>query len=383
MEAPPIAEPSPAPRTEEQAREYESTHNKLFLLRILLTLAALAVYLFTGASAHLAEGLRSRFGDLWPVVNGLYILITVFGFAALMFPVSLFGDFVIEHRYGLSRESLETWFLDFLKGLGLELLLATVFFEVIYAFLRWTPAFWWVWATGFYVLFAVVLTSIAPVVIMPLFHKFEPLENPSLTEAVKAFVEKAGLKVVGVFRWGLEEKTATANAALAGLGRTRRIILGDTMLSGYTQDEIIAVLAHEVGHYKHRDLARLMAAGTALAAAGFYLLHLVLQKLVAVFHFRGVDDIGSFPLFIFCLFIFSLLTMPLSNGYSRRREFLADVYAVHAVGSAAPLVGALEKLAAQNLADKNPPPWIEFLLHSHPSIRRRRLRAEAAEKKAR
>ena len=377
----PSTPPAPAGTDEEgRAREYEATHNRLFLIRIVLTVVALAVYLFSGASGHLAAGLRSRFGNLWPVVNGLYTMITVFGFSAVMFPLSLYGDYTVEHRYGLLKQSLESWSWDYLKSLVLEIILATVFFEVVYALLWWTPDHWWLWATGAYVLFVVVLTSIAPVVIMPLFHTFEPLDNPELTEAVKEFVQKAGLNVLGVFRWGLEEKTQTANAALAGIGKTRRIILGDTMLSGYSKEEILAVLAHEVGHYRNRDIVRLIVAGAALASVGFYIAHISLRVLVRYFGFEGAADIASFPVFVFCLFVFSLITMPVGNAYSRRREWAADEYAVRSMGSAGPLVTALEKLAAQNLADKNPAPWIEFLLHSHPSIGRRVRRAQEIEK---
>lgn len=379
MDAPTSTGLAPGPSAQERARRYEAAHNRLFLARIALTVAALAAYQFTGASAQLAEGLRSRFGQAWILVNALYTLTTAFGFEALMFPLSLYGDWVLEHRYGLSKQGLDGWFLDYLKALVIELLLATAFFGVVYGFLRYAPGLWWAWATLFYVLFAVVLTAIAPVVIMPLFHKFEPLENPALAEAVRGFAEKAGLKIIGVFRWGLDEKTTTANAALTGLGRTRRIILGDTMLSRYTQDEIIAVLAHEIGHAKHRDLARHIVTGTVLAAAGFYAAHLFLRALVARFGFAGPADIGAFPLFVFCLFVFSLITMPLANAYSRRREFAADAYAVGAVGSASALVSALEKLADQNLADKEPPLWIELLLHSHPSMTRRIRRARAVE----
>ena len=380
MSASDTSESPPGPSSQAVAREYESAHNRLFVVRIVVTLAALVAYQLSGGSAQLASGLRQRFGGAWLIVNGLYTLITVFGFSAFMFPLSLYSDYALEHRYGLSRQGLGSWFLDFLKGLALELVLATVFFEVIYALLRWSPGLWWAWASLFYILFAVVLTSIAPVVIMPLFHKFEPLDNPSLTDAVKAFVQNAGLRVVGVYRWGLEEKTTTANAALAGLGRTRRIILGDTMLKGYSQEEIIAVLAHEVGHHKHGDLFRLIASGAVLAVAGFYLAHLALHALVTRFGYAGPADIGSFPLFILCLFAFSLITMPVSNAYSRRREFAADCYAVRATGGAAALTGALEKLAAQNLADREPARWIEFLLHSHPSIARRVRRAQDAER---
>ena len=376
-------EPAPDPTPGDRAREYELIHNRLFLVRIILTVVVLAVYLFSGASVYLADGLRNRFGAMWPVVNGLYTVITVFGFAAVMFPLSLYSEHVIERRYGMSNQEMEGWFVDYLKSLAIEMLVATVFFEVIYAFLRYAPGLWWAWATVFYVLFVVVLTTVAPVIIMPLFHKFQPIDNAPLTDAVKSFVEKAGLKVVGVFQWGLEEKTNAGNAALTGLGKTRRIILGDTMLKDYTQDEIVAVLAHEVGHYKNHDMMRLIVAGSLLAAAGFYLAHLFLQRLVAMFGFAGPDDIGSFPIFVFCLLVFSLVTMPISNAYSRRREYAADAYAVGTMGSAGALVRALEKLAAQNLADKNPAAWIEFLLHSHPSISRRVRRAREIDSSAR
>ncbi len=375
MADPNTSEPALNPNPEERAREYELIHNRLFVVRILLTVIILSAYLFSGASVYLADGLRTRFGAIWPLVNAFYTLITVFGFAAVMFPLSLYGEHVIEHRYGMSNQDLEGWFVDYLKSLAIELGVATVFFGVIYAFLRYAPNLWWIWATAFYVLFVVVLAAVAPVVIMPLFHKFEPIENPALADAVKSFVEKAGLRVVGVFQWGLEEKTNAGNAALTGLGNTRRIILGDTIIKDYSQDEIIAVLAHEIGHYKHRDMARLIAAGSLLAAGGFYLARLFLQRLVAMFGFAGPDDIGSFPIFVFCLLVFSLVTMPVSNAYSRRREYAADAYAVASLGSSGALVSALEKLAAQNLADREPPAWIEFLLHSHPSISRRVRRA--------
>jgi len=366
----------PAAR-QQQAREYETLQTKLLAVRLLITVLALAAYQFSGASARLAAGLTSWFGSLWPLVNGVYLLVTIFGFAAVSFPLALFEDHVLEHRYGLSRQTLGEWLWDYAKSLALELLLGLVFFEVLYALLRWAPQGWWAFGTAFYILFAVVLTTIAPVVIMPLFHKFEPLPNAELVALVTQFVQRAGLRVIGVYRWGLAEKTATANAALAGLGRTRRIILGDTLLHGYTPDEILAVLAHEVGHYRHRDLLRQLTVGTGLATLGFYIAHRLLHALAAAAGFASVADIGSFPLFVFSLFVFSLIALPFTNTYSRRREYAADAYAVAALGTAAPLVSAFEKLAAQNLDDKHPPAWVEFLLHSHPAIARRMARAQA------
>jgi len=361
----------------QQARDYEAIHNRLFAARIGITVVLLVWFLFSGASLDLAEGLRSRFPDQWWLVNAVYVLVTLFAYSAALFPLSFYSGHWLEHRYGLSNQSLSSWAGDYFKELVLELVLTVAFLSVVYALLRAFPSTWWIWTTGVYIVLAVMLSAIWPVWIMPMFNTFEPLEDSELTQAVKAFAEQSGLTVLGVFKWGLEEKTETANAALAGLGRTRRIILADTMLDRYGKDEIIAVLAHEIGHFKNKDMMRMMMVGSLLAAIGFYMAHRVLLAASSALGFDGVADIAAFPVFMFALFLFSLFTMPLSNAYSRSREFAADEYAVRATGSADPLVRALTKLADQNLADVDPSPWIEWLLHSHPSIGRRVARARA------
>jgi STE24 endopeptidase len=360
-----------------EAREYERIHNWLFLIRILLTTGLLALYLFSGASRLLAEGLAAMFGpDRFWLINGAYILVSVFAYTALIFPLTCYNEYVLEHHYGLSNQTFRGWLTDFFKSTLIDLLLCLIFFECIYALLHWAPQLWWVYATVFYVLFAVVLTTLAPVVIMPLFNRFEPLENEALTDRIARMMEAEGIHVIGVYKWGLQEKTNTANAAFTGLGRTKRIILSDTLLDGYSEEEILAVLAHETGHYRNKDLIRLLAGGTLLAAAGFAAAHAVLTYLVQLLGFSGIDDIAAMPVFLFCMLIFSLFSMPLSNAYSRRREYAADAYAVQTAGTPDPLVRALEKLADQNLADKEPHPLIELLMHSHPSLSRRIRRAQ-------
>lgn len=366
------------PETEREvmAKEYDAIHNRLFIIQIIMVAALLAAFLFSGASAMLANGLAARFGDnLWYATNAVYTAITVFGFAACMFLLSYYSDHVLERHYELSNETFGEWFSDFLKSLLIDIALATVLFSVVYALLRWIPEWWWLCATLFYILFGVVLSTLMPVVIMPMFHKFEPLEEGDLTQAVHEMMEEAGIKVVGVFKWGLEAKTNTANAAFTGIGRTRRIILGDTLLSGYSQEEILAILAHEVGHYKNRDVVRLMFTGSVLALIGFYISHLCLTQLSGLLGFSSIYDIGTAPLFIFSLFVFSLISMPFANMHSRHREFAADAYAIDKMGSPDALVSAFEKLADQNLSNKEPAAWIEFLMHSHPSIARRIERA--------
>lgn len=357
------------------AKEYDAINNRLFVIQILVLTVLLAVYQFTGASVALADGLASRFGDgLWAVTNAVYVAISVFGFAAFMMPFSYYSGYVLEHHYELSNETFGDWVGDFFKSLVIDIIIATVLFSVIYALLRWIPEWWWLAAAVFYILFSVVISTIAPVVIMPLFHKFEPLEEGELTEAVRKMMDDAGIKVVGVFKWGLEEKTTTANAAFAGFGKTKRIILGDTLLTGYTKEEILAILAHEVGHYKNKDTWRLMATGSLLALVGFFVAN---HCLIWMTGFLGLEifDVAAAPAFIFSLFVFSLISMPFSNMHSRRREFAADAHAVKTMGSSDALISAFEKLADQNLSNKEPAAWVEFLLHSHPSMARRIERA--------
>ena len=358
------------------AKEYDALHNRLFLIQILVLGTLLAAYQFSGASAALAHGLSGRFGDgIWYVTNAIYTAVSVFGFAAFMMPFSYYSGYVLEHHYELSNETFGDWLADFLKSLAIDLLLATFLFSVIYALLRLIPGWWWVAAAVFYILFAVVMSTIAPVVIMPLFHKFEPLEEGDLTAAVRTMMDEAGIKVVGVFKWGLEEKTSTANAAFAGFGKTKRIILGDTLLSGYSQEEILAILAHEIGHYKNKDSLRLMVTSSVLALLGFFVAHHCLVWLTTFFELGAIFNIAAAPAFLFSLFIFSLVSMPVANMHSRRREFAADAYAIAKMGSPDSLVSAFEKLAEQNLSNKEPTAWVEFLLHSHPSMARRIERA--------
>ncbi|NNJ69965.1 MAG: M48 family metalloprotease, partial [Kiritimatiellales bacterium] len=250
------------------AKQYDAIHNRLFLLQIVLLGFLLAAYQFSGASAALSNGLTARFGeDLWYVSNAVYTLISVFGFAAFMTPFSFYSGFVLEHYFELSNETLGDWLFDFIKSLCIDLLLATVLFSVIYALLRLMTEWWWLAAAVFYILFAVLISTLAPVIILPLFHKFEPLDDGELAEAVKKMMDDAGIKVIGIFKWGLQEKTRTANAAFTGFGRTKRIVLGDTLLTNYTQEEILAILAHEVGHYKNLDTFRLMFTSSVLALA--------------------------------------------------------------------------------------------------------------------
>jgi STE24 endopeptidase len=204
-----------------------------------------------------------------------------------------------------------------------------------------------------------------------MFYKLQPLENESLKQRLVALAQRVGAKVLGVYRMGMSEKTKKANAAFAGLGATKRIILGDTLLDGFAEDEIEVVMAHEMAHYKHGDVSKMIAWSTATTAVGFWICDLGFRVGLHRLGFNDRADLGAFPLLAICLFGFGLVVMPVNNAFSRWREWKADATALELTRNRDGFIRAMRKLADQNLADLAPHPAIEFLMHDHPSLARR------------
>ena len=245
--------------------------------------------------------------------------------------------------------------------------------EIVYLLLRAAPETWWLWAAGFMLLFNVILMNLYPLLIAPIFNKYVPLgeEHADLAERLLKLAERANTRVRGVFKFDMSRRTKAANAGLTGLGSSRRIVLGDTLLEEFEPDEIETVLAHELAHHVHKDIPIGMLVSTAITLVGFYLASLGLQWGVSYFGFESAADIAALPLFAIVLGVYGLVTMPLGNAYSRWRERRADQYALEATGKGEAYASALTRLANQNLADADPEPWVEFLLHSHPAISKR------------
>jgi len=246
----------------------------------------------------------------------------------------------------------------------------------VYFLLRLVGAWWWAAVGGFFLLFGVVLSALFPVLILPIFYKLQPLENELLVKKLSDLARRVGAKVLGVYRMGMSEKTKKANAAFAGLGATKRIILGDTLLNHFAEDEIEVVMAHEMAHYRHGDLWRMIAWSTVTTFVGLWIADMVVRQALPHFGFERVSDLAAFPLLALCLFGFSLVVMPLNNAFSRWRERLADTEALELTRNPDGFIRAMRKLAEQNLADLAPHPVIEFLLHDHPSLARRITLAE-------
>ena len=216
-----------------------------------------------------------------------------------------------------------------------------------------------------------LLSNLAPVLIFPLFYNYKPLADEELVTRLTNLAEQAGTRVKGVYVFDMSSKTVAANAALMGLGNTRRIVLGDTLTENFSADEIETVLAHELGHHVHKDLITGIIVQTLITLVGFWLADKVMQWGIAAFGYAGLTDPATLPLLIVALAVFGLVTMPLGNAWSRWREVKADEYALRMTGNPDAFISAMTRLANQNLAETEPPAWVEFLLHSHPSIGKR------------
>lgn len=292
-------------------------------------------------------------------------------------PLRFYQTFVLERRYGLSAAPVRVWVGDHIKGLAVSMALALVAAEFVYlSLVRW-PRWWWVATAAAGALAVVVLSRLTPVVLLPVFYRFKPLDRESLRSRIESLSERAGVPLLGIYEWGLGDKTRRANAALVGTGRSRRILLSDTLLAHYTDDEIEVILAHELGHHAHRDIRNGLVLESLLialaCAAGAGALHVLWRPL----HLDGPADVAGLPVLLLTAGVVSLLTTPIFNAWSRRNEHRADRFALALTERPDAFVSAMRRLAAQNLAEERPSAATLWLFHTHPPFDERIQAARA------
>lgn len=360
------------PQRQREAKAYSRISRRLMVVDLALGGVYALAWLIFGWSAGARAWLSGFIPQAWLLVlayaavfGGIYFLIDL--------PLSYYSDFVLPHRFGQSTQALRGWIVDQVKGLAISGALGAALLEIIYAVLRAYPDTWWIWAAAIMLLISVVLANLAPVLLMPVFNKFIPLgpEHQALIDRLTGLFERAGTRVKGVYQFDMSRRTKSANAALTGLGNTRRIILGDTLLNEFTLDEIETVMAHELGHHVNRDIPILMAAQTVLTVVGLWLAALGLAWGAAQFGLDGPADIAALPVLMLVLGLYELITMPLTNALSRWRERMADAYALRATRNPRAFASAMTRLANQNLSEIDPEPWVEALLYSHPALEKR------------
>ncbi len=358
----------------DRSRCYARWRYAFALLSLALGFSYLFVMLKWGTFRlnRFAEGLfEGRYSIIALYSFVFFLLYNLFGL-----PISFFEGFWLERRFGLSDQPLARWLWTYTKKIFLSLLLLLILTQVIYLAIDRFGSNWWICASITWFAVTVVLGRIFPQLILPLFYKKTPVDDPELLERFRILAEGTGLTIHRIYRIDLSKSTRKANAALAGWGSTRQVLLADTLLEKFTPDEISVVFAHELAHYAKGHIPKMLFAGALVATCGFLAASKVLIRLSSGLGFSGPSDIAAFPLLCLILTITGLVMLPLQNFLSRQFERSSDLYALRRSNNPTAFKSAFLKLAMLNLSEVKPNRLIEFLFHSHPSIARRIRMAE-------
>ena len=366
---------------EDRATRYHRLKRRALLLSLAWSGILFTALLVTGGSLQLretAERIAAALGRSSPaVVVVLYVAGLILLHEAGGFILALYSSFIVEHRYGLSNERFTAWLWDQAKALSLGLVLGAAAASVIYVFIRWSPGRWWLPAGAVFSLIIVGLANVAPVLLLPLFYRVKPLDREALRTRLMALAERSGARVLGAYEWGLADKTKKANAALAGLGGTRRILVSDTMLAGYSDEEIEIVLAHELAHHVHGDIWKGIIFESGLVFVGFFLAARMLDASVGPLGLEGLADPAGLPLLLLAAGAVSVVMLPATFALSRTFERSADRFALELTRNPGAFVSTMRRLAAQNLAEERPSRVIQWLFYSHPPVAERIAAAQA------
>ena len=363
-----------------EAHRYNRIRRWLGIGEFILSLAFLLVLLITGWTGWLRDLAYQGAFQHYALAVFLYVLILVFIGKILGLGMDYYS-FRLEHSYKLSNQKFRAWVWDETKGFLVGAVMGALLAELVYFIIRQFPQHWWLLAWACFLGVVVLIAQLAPVILFPIFYKFEPLQDEDLKLRLVRLGERAGTRVRGVYKWHLSEKSKKANAALTGLGNTRRIILADTLLDNYSADEIEAVLAHELGHHVHKHILKSIGVQAAVTFVGFWAANWALHYAIDRWHmFVGIYDFANLPLLVLIFAVLSFLLMPALNAFSRLNERQADRYAFENIATVTPFISSMNKLAEQNLAERMPSRWVEWWFHSHPAVSRRIAAAESWER---
>ncbi len=361
---------------EDKSTRYHRLQRRATVAGTLAAGAVLTALLASGAAAALRDLLHGWLGGTPAAEIAGFVLLVALLNELIQLPILFYRGVTLERRYELGRQATGQWWLEHGKASALAAAITVAAALVVVMLMRLTPAYWWLASALVFAAVLVLMAQVAPAVLMPLFYDITPLDRPALVRRLIGLAGRAGAPVLGVYEWRLSDRTRKANAALAGLGRSRRILLSDTLLAAHSDDEIEVILAHELAHHVHGDIRSALAVDVVLIAAGFYAADLALQAGTGWFGLRGAGDIAALPLLALTAALVSLAAIPLANALSRAHERRADTYALELTGNAEAFSTAMKRLSAQNLAEEQPSRLVEILFHSHPSTAERIAAAE-------
>ncbi|TYP93420.1 STE24 endopeptidase [Fodinibius salinus] len=354
--------------TYDKSQRYTKVRTKFGILTSAFNLVILLVFWFAGGFNWLDGLIRSwELGTIW---TGLaYIGTLLLAKSILSLPFSLYSTFVIEEKFGFNETTLKTFVLDLVKGLGLGILLGGPLLAGILAFFTFIDQYAWLYAWGAVTAFTLIIQFVAPRWIMPLFNDFEPLEEGDLRQKIRKYADKVNFALEGVYVMDGSKRSSKSNAFFTGFGKNKRIALYDTLIENHTENELVAVLAHEIGHYKKKHIFKNMAISIAQTGIMFFLLSVFLnsQGLYDAFY---MEQISIYTGLIFFGMLYAPIDMIVSvfmQVLSRKYEFEADEFA-STTYQKEPMIEALKKLSKDNLSNLTPHPFYVFLNYSHPPV---------------
>jgi len=352
------------------SKAYHRLKNALFFFNFFLDLVVLLTFYFSGWSYRLELFVSSLVSQPMLVV-GLYFLFFALMFYVIHLPLHYYSQYILEHRFHLSNQTAAAWFGEDLKSGILGFVIALLVIEVIYALLGQFPEHWWIGAGLFWIFVSIVLAKLTPEFIVPLFYKYQALENASLKKRIFDLFEKCQTGLKDIYAVDFSRKTKKANAFLCGIGKNRRVVLSDTLLAHFNEEEIELVVAHELGHYKHGDIAKFLFLSGTVTFAGFYIIHLYFRYAVGAHQLTGINDISFLPMVLGVFMLFGIGTSPILNGFSRAVEVEADRFAIETTAKPKVFISMIQKLGEMNLAEFTPSRFIEWFLYDHPPIAKR------------
>jgi STE24 endopeptidase len=357
------------PDNKNRGKKYSAIKTRVFIADLFISLVSLAVFqVFLSAPvSEMSSGVSGNF------YLGCLLFSAVFmAFMYLVsFPLHLASSFFTERSFGLSKQKITSWAADEAKSSALSFVLSAACIQVFYLFLRNFPHTWWVISAVAWIFFSIILVRLMPVLLIPLFFKYLPLDDEDLRGRIMDLAKRSGIRLVDVCQIDLSRKTEKANAAVVGLGRTRKVILADTLMRKFPRGEILVVAAHEFGHFKYKHIWKLLSVSGLVTLSGFFCLFLLAGRVVSIFGAQALYDLEILPVLVFLAGIFGILIMPAQNWYSRVLERQADRFALELTGDPESFANAMDRLAAMNLADDDPSTIKKIFLYSHPPIKER------------
>ncbi|KPJ73309.1 hypothetical protein AMJ52_03915 [candidate division TA06 bacterium DG_78] len=348
------------------AKKYRRDNVIISIYSYLVSAVVVFALLYFAISKNFVDFLHGVTEIRFLVILSYFTVLYVF-YVLLTFPFSFIKGYTIEHKYGFSTQTRSAWFRDWLKSSVVSFVLGAIIFEILYLITHISINLWWLWLSLIIIFFSVIFANLFPILILPLFYKTAPVENDDLKEKISTICNRAQIHIKGIFTINLSSKTTKANAAVVGLGNTKRILIGDTLLQNYSEDEILSVCAHEIIHYREHHIWWSILWQCFITLIMFYVFYKIYPFFYGLVGFEKISDIAAFPLFIAIFTVLSFIIKPLISALSRYYERRADKGALDLTRTPDAFINFMAKVCNKQLIIAYPHPIIEWYMYSHPS----------------